>query len=110
MRARPTGTAIGRLNDSGSTASDAVAMVPTASRAEALRLKASKVVGQTERLLGAGFLRRLDAYVEETISLWDIAAGWLMIEEAGGCVTIIGDTDAPKFSICATNGHLTGLL
>jgi myo-inositol-1(or 4)-monophosphatase len=69
------------------------------------------------RMLGSAALAmayiaagRLDAYVEETISLWDIAAGWLMIEEAGGCVTIIGDPDAPKFSICATNGHLTGLL
>ena len=52
---------------------------------------------------------RLDAYLEATISLWDVAAGWLMIEEAGGSVRIIGDANAPKFSICASNGLLQGL-
>jgi myo-inositol-1(or 4)-monophosphatase len=52
---------------------------------------------------------RLDAYLEETISLWDVAAGWLMVEEAGGSVQITGDPNAPKFSICASNGLLQGL-
>ncbi len=27
---------------------------------------------------------RLDAYIEQGVNLWDIAAGWLLIEEAGG--------------------------
>ena len=27
---------------------------------------------------------RLDAYIEQGISLWDIAAGWLLVEAAGG--------------------------
>jgi myo-inositol-1(or 4)-monophosphatase len=29
---------------------------------------------------------RLDGYIEEQISLWDIAAGWLLVEAAGGSV------------------------
>ena len=29
---------------------------------------------------------RLDAYIEQGISLWDIAAGWLLVETAGGRV------------------------
>jgi uncharacterized protein involved in outer membrane biogenesis len=62
---------------------------PRASRAEALRLTASKVVGQTERLLGAGFLRRLDAYldleVQEVLSGSDrLADGSLRIQVVDG--------------------------
>ena len=62
---------------------------PKASRAEALRLKASKVVGQTERLLGAGFLRRLDAYldveVQEVLSGSDrLADGSLRVQVVDG--------------------------
>src|SRR5262249_8916346 len=43
------------------------------------------------RLLGSAALDmayvacgRLDAYIEQGISLWDIAAGWILIETAGG--------------------------
>lgn len=62
---------------------------PRASRAEALRLTASKVVGQTERLLGAGFLRRLDAYldveVQEVLSGSDrLADGSLRVQVVNG--------------------------
>jgi len=68
------------------------------------------------RMLGSAALAmayiaagRLDAYLEESISLWDVAAGWLMVEEAGGTVQIIGDPAAMQFSICASNGKLRGL-
>jgi myo-inositol-1(or 4)-monophosphatase len=50
---------------------------------------------------------RLDAYIEQGISLWDIAAGWLLIEAAGGRVEMQARTDAPdKFRIVASNGRL----
>ncbi|MGH7935511.1 MAG: inositol monophosphatase family protein [Chthoniobacterales bacterium] len=50
---------------------------------------------------------RLDAYIEQGISLWDIAAGWLLVEDAGGRVDMQPRTDAPdKFSIVASNGLL----
>lgn len=51
---------------------------------------------------------RLDAYLEGFISLWDIAAGVLLIEEAGGRVETVNLDDSPdKFSIAATNGQLS---
>ncbi len=50
---------------------------------------------------------RLDAYIEQGISLWDIAAGWLLIEAAGGRVELEARTDLPdKFRIIASNGRL----
>jgi myo-inositol-1(or 4)-monophosphatase len=48
---------------------------------------------------------RLDAYVEQGISLWDIAAGWILVETAGGLVEMKPRTDMKdKYSIIASNG------
>lgn len=101
--------------------SDAVITVGFSKSAESIKaggeryLQLAHQVRKT-RMLGSAALAmayiaagRLDAYLEATISLWDVAAGWLMIEEAGGSVRIIGDANAPKFSICASNGLLQGL-
>lgn len=50
---------------------------------------------------------RLDAYIESTISLWDIAAGLLLVERAGGTVVLEPHADAPeKYSIVASSGNL----
>jgi len=50
---------------------------------------------------------RLDAYIEQGISLWDIAAGWLLVESAGGQVQVKPRGDQPdKLSIIAFNGLL----
>ena len=50
---------------------------------------------------------RLDAYIEGEISLWDIAAGVLMVEMAGGLVDLKLHEHKPnKYSILAT-GSLT---
>jgi myo-inositol-1(or 4)-monophosphatase len=50
---------------------------------------------------------RLDAYIEQGISLWDIAAGWLLVEAAGGRVEMEARNDVPdKFRIVASNGRL----
>ena len=50
---------------------------------------------------------RFDAYVESLISIWDIAAGKLLVESAGGTVNLVpipgSDT---QFSICAWNGRI----
>jgi hypothetical protein len=64
---------------------------PRAITAEALRQTASRVAGQTERLLGAGFLRRLDAYldveVQEVLSGSDrMADGSLRVQVVDGRV------------------------
>jgi len=48
---------------------------------------------------------RLDGYVEQSVSLWDVAAGILLIEAAGGSVKMQPHPELPdKFSIIATNG------
>jgi myo-inositol-1(or 4)-monophosphatase len=48
---------------------------------------------------------RFDAYVEQGISLWDIAAGWILVENAGGTVEMKPRTDMKeKYSIIASNG------
>jgi myo-inositol-1(or 4)-monophosphatase len=48
---------------------------------------------------------RFDAYIEQGISLWDIAAGWILVETAGGRVDMKPRTDMKeKYSIVASNG------
>jgi myo-inositol-1(or 4)-monophosphatase len=48
---------------------------------------------------------RFDAYIEQGISLWDIAAGWILVETAGGIVDMKPRTDMKdKYSIIASNG------
>jgi len=50
---------------------------------------------------------RLDAYIEQSVSIWDVAAGILLVEAAGGSVKMESRTDMPeKFSVVATNGVL----
>ncbi len=50
---------------------------------------------------------RLDAYIEGAISLWDIAAGLLLVEKAGGTVKLTPHaTQNEKFAIVATSGHI----
>jgi myo-inositol-1(or 4)-monophosphatase len=48
---------------------------------------------------------RFDAYIEQGISLWDVAAGWILVETAGGSVEVRPRTDMKdKYSIIASNG------
>ncbi|MEP6808856.1 MAG: inositol monophosphatase family protein [Chthoniobacterales bacterium] len=48
---------------------------------------------------------RFDAYVEQGISLWDIAAGYILVEAAGGKVEMRPREDMKdKYSIIASNG------
>jgi myo-inositol-1(or 4)-monophosphatase len=48
---------------------------------------------------------RFDAYIEQGISLWDIAAGWILVETAGGNVDLRPRKDMKgKYSIIASNG------
>ena len=48
---------------------------------------------------------RLDAYIEQGVSLWDVAAGWILVETAGGKVEIRPRTDVKdKYHMIASNG------
>lgn len=49
---------------------------------------------------------RIDAYFEQEIHLWDIAAGVLLLQQAGGCVFQLPNPDADTFRVTATNGLL----
>ena len=50
---------------------------------------------------------RFDAYVEQAISLWDVAAGMLLVESAGGKIEMQPRTDLKdKYSIIASNGRI----
>lgn len=48
---------------------------------------------------------RLDAYIEQAVSLWDVAAGKLLVESAGGRYEMSAREDNPdKVSVRAWNG------
>lgn len=71
-------------------------------RARKMRMMGSAALGMAYIACG-----RLDAYIESRISLWDIAAGQLLVETAGGKVDltpVAGKADA--WSIVATNGKI----
>jgi len=53
---------------------------------------------------------RLDAYIEAGISVWDVAAGILLVENAGGRISMQPRADkAGKFSIVASSGKIAEL-
>ena len=50
---------------------------------------------------------RLDAYIELSVSLWDVAAGKILVESAGGQFEMTPREDAPeKISVVASSGRL----
>ena len=50
---------------------------------------------------------RLDAYIESSVSLWDVAAGKLLVEAAGGKVELHPHPDAPdKLAVRAHSGNV----
>lgn len=55
---------------------------------------------------------RLDGYWERGLSPWDLAAGVVLVEEAGGCVTAYDETafDLQSGRILATNGRIHTIL
>jgi myo-inositol-1(or 4)-monophosphatase len=53
---------------------------------------------------------RFDAYIERGVSLWDIAAGGLIIEQAGGKFWTASIPGRQKIRMVASNGHIHQLL
>jgi myo-inositol-1(or 4)-monophosphatase len=69
------------------------------------RVRKCRVLGSAALDLAYVACGRLDAYIERGISLWDIAAGWLLVENAGGTVDLRPSEEMKdKFSIIASNG------
>jgi myo-inositol-1(or 4)-monophosphatase len=69
------------------------------------RVRKCRVLGSAALDMAYVACGRLDAYIEQGISLWDIAAGWLLVENAGGTVDLRPRKDMKdKCSIIASNG------
>ncbi len=72
-------------------------------------LKARKMRMMGSAALGMAYIAsgRLDGYIESRISLWDIAAGQLLVETAGGKVDLTPVPNKPdSWAIVATNGRI----
>ena len=69
------------------------------------RVRKCRVFGSAALDLAYVASGRFDAYVETGISLWDIAAGSLLVENAGGTVDLRPrENMKDKYSIVASNG------
>lgn len=49
---------------------------------------------------------RFDVYIEQGIKIWDIAAGLILLEQAGGKAVLTSRREPHHFHICASNGSL----
>ncbi|MDF1815795.1 MAG: inositol monophosphatase family protein [Verrucomicrobiales bacterium] len=73
----------------------------------AYQVRKTRMMGSAALALAYISCGRLDAYIEEQISLWDIAAGVLLVERGGGSVTVTPtESTKDKSSIVASNGKL----
>jgi len=69
------------------------------------RVRKCRVLGSAALDMAYVACGRFDAYIERGISLWDIAAGWILVETAGGRVDLRPRKDMKdKYSIVASNG------
>lgn len=70
------------------------------------RAKKCRLMGSAALAMAYVATGRLDAYIEQAVSLWDIAAGILLIEEAGGKVETTPASLPEKFSVVASSGRI----
>ena len=71
------------------------------------RVRKTRMLGSAALALAYIACGRLDAYVEEMISIWDIAAGQLLLERGGGKVELSqSGIHSDKSSIVSHNGKL----
>jgi len=69
------------------------------------RAKKIRIMGSAALELAYVASGRLDAYIERTINLWDVAAGSLLVENAGGEFYSL-PAPGGKLRMCADNGLL----
>ncbi len=72
----------------------------------ARRVKKIRVLGSAALELAYVASGRLDAYIERRINLWDIAAGRLLVECAGGEFYSRPVPGKYRYTMCADNGRL----
>jgi len=69
------------------------------------RVRKCRMLGSAALDLAYVCCGRLDAYIEQGISLWDVAAGSLLVQNAGGIVDLRPRPDlADRYSIIASSG------
>jgi myo-inositol-1(or 4)-monophosphatase len=72
----------------------------------ARRAKKIRIMGSAALELVYVACGRLDAYVERRINLWDVAAGSLLLENAGGEFYAPPAPGKFRYAMCADNGRL----
>ena len=72
----------------------------------ARRAKKIRIMGSAALELAYVASGRLDAYVERRINLWDVAAGGLLVEMAGGDFHCPPAPGKFRYAMCADNGKL----
>ena len=73
----------------------------------AQRARKCRMMGSAALDLAYVACGRLDAYIEQSVSLWDVAAGKLLVETAGGRFEwTTSEANPNKFSIVASNGRI----
>lgn len=76
-------------------------------RRASLRARKMRMMGSAALAMAYVASARLDAYIESRISLWDIAAGMLLVEAAGGKVVLSPVPGKPDcWSIICFNGSI----
>jgi len=74
----------------------------------AYKVRKTRMLGSAALALAYISCGRLDAYIEESISLWDVAAGILLVESVGGKIELTPvSPGADQYAIVATNGKVT---
>lgn len=75
--------------------------------AYAERVRKCRLMGSAALDLAYVACGRLDAYIEQSVSLWDVAAGMLLVEAAGGKFQMSPREDNPnKISVIASSGNM----
>jgi myo-inositol-1(or 4)-monophosphatase len=73
--------------------------------AYAQRVRKCRLMGSAALDLAYVACGRLDAYIEQSVSLWDIAAGKILVEAAGGHFEMKPSENKPdKIAVTASNG------
>ncbi len=72
-----------------------------------MRARKCRLMGSAALDLAYVACGRLDAYIEQSVSIWDVAAGMLLVESAGGKFKMTPRADTPeKISVVASNGRI----
>lgn len=70
------------------------------------QFKKIRMLGSAALALAQVVRGRIDAYWEEDIWWWDVAAGLALVRAAGGAYTMLPGTRPGQFHVFAHNGHL----